>query len=109
MEKKFKKSEFFYLIIYRFIGGIPFVISNVLPCIFDVRIFSFFWATLLGTIPSLFLICSIGSGLEKIIDENLEAPKLFDLVSSPSIFVPLAIFFLLIVSTIFLRKLFYKK
>ena len=109
LEKKFKKSEFVYLIIYRFIGGIPFVISNVLPCIFDVRIFSFFWATLLGTIPSLFLICSIGSGLEKIIDENLEAPKLFDLVSSPSIFVPLAIFFLLIVSTIFLRKLFYKK
>ena len=34
LEFKFKKSEFLYLIIYRFVGGIPFVISNVLPCIF---------------------------------------------------------------------------
>ena len=37
LEKKFKKSEFIYLLIYRFIGGIPFAISNVLPCIFNVK------------------------------------------------------------------------
>ena len=29
LEKKFKKSEFIYLLIYRFVGGIPFAISNV--------------------------------------------------------------------------------
>ena len=34
----------------------------------------FFFATLIGIIPQIFLICSIGSGLEKIIDQNLEAP-----------------------------------
>ena len=33
LEKKFKKSEFIYLLIYRFVGGIPFAISNVLPYI----------------------------------------------------------------------------
>ena len=37
LEIKFKKSEFIYLLVYRFIGGIPFALSNVLPCIFNVK------------------------------------------------------------------------
>ena len=71
LENKFKKSEFLYLLIYRFVGGIPFGISHFLPCIFNVKAFNFFWATAIGIIPQLFLICSIGSGLEKMIDQNL--------------------------------------
>ena len=43
LEKKFKKSEFTYLLIYRFVGGIPFAISNVLPCMFNVKASNFFW------------------------------------------------------------------
>ncbi len=109
LEIKFKRSEFIYLLIYRFIGGIPFAISNVLPCIFNVRAFNFFWATILGTIPQIFLICSLGSGIEKIIDQNLEPPGLKDLLFSPDIYLPLAVFFCLIIITIFLRKIFYKK
>ncbi len=109
LEEKFKKSEFLYLLVYRFVGGIPFAISNVLPCIFNVKISNFFWATFIGIIPSLFLICSIGSGLEKMIDENLEAPSTIDLVTSPDIYVPLTAFGFLIIITLFLRKFFYKK
>ena len=71
LEIKFKKSEFFYLLIYRFIGGIPFALANVLPCIFNVKVKNFFWATLLGIIPQIFLVVSIGSGIEKVIDQNL--------------------------------------
>ena len=53
LEEKFKKSEFLYLLIYRFVGGIPFQIQNVLPCIFNVKVnFNFFWSTFLGMIPS---------------------------------------------------------
>ena len=108
LEEKFKKSEFFYMLIYRFIGGIPFAISNILPCIFNVQLKNFFWATLIGIIPSIFLICSIGSGLEKIIDENIEPPTFIELVTSSDIFIPLVIFLILVLMTIFLRKLFYK-
>ena len=108
LESKFKKSEFIYLLIYRLVGGIPFAISNVLPCIFDVKKVNFFCATLIGTIPSLFLICSIGDGLEKIIDQNLEAPNIINLISSPDIYIPLIAFICLLIITIFLRKLFYK-
>ena len=109
LEEKFKKSEFVYLLIYRFVGGIPFALSNVLPCIFNVKISNFFFSTLLGLIPSLFLICSIGSGLEKIIDQHLEPPRIKDLITSPDIYVPLIIFAILVTSTIMLRKVFYKK
>ena len=108
LEAKFKRSEFIYLLAYRFIGGIPFAVSNVLPCIFNVKVFNFFWATLLGILPQIFLICSIGSGLEKIIEKNIEPPKIIDLILSPEIYTPLTIFACLIVVLIFLRKLFYK-
>ena len=105
---KFKKSEFIYLLAYRFIGGIPFALSNVLPCIFNVRVSNFFWATLIGLTPQLFLVVSIGSGLEKIIEQNLETPEITELLFSPDIYIPLSIFVILLVVTFFFRKLLYK-
>ena len=47
--------------------------------------------------------------VEKIIKENLEAPRARDLIFSPDIYVPLTCFFLLIILTIILKKFFYKK
>ena len=109
LESKFKKSEFIYLLIFRFIGGTPFNLQNLLPCIFDVKVSNFFWSTLLGIIPQVFLIVSIGSGLEKVIDQNLVAPSISDIIKSPDIYIPIIIFGCLIILTIFLRKIFYKK
>ena len=109
LEIKFKKSEFIYLLAYRLIGGIPFALSNVLPCIFNVRISNFFWATLIGLMPQLFLIVSIGSGLEKIIEQNLKAPRVIDLIYSPDIYIPMLAFLTLIIITIIAKKIFYKK
>jgi uncharacterized membrane protein YdjX (TVP38/TMEM64 family) len=109
LEIKFKKSEFIYLLAYRFIGGVPFALSNILPCIFNVRLGNFFWATLIGLTPQLFLVVSIGSGFEKMIEENLEAPRIIDLIYSPDIYIPLLGFFILIIFTLILKKFFYKK
>ena len=108
LEIKFKKSEFIYLLAYRFIGGIPFALSNVLPCIFNVKVANFFWATLIGLTPQLFLVVSIGSGLEKIIEQNLEAPRIIDLIYSPDIYIPMLAFVALIIITIIAKKIFYK-
>ena len=108
LEEKFKKSEFIYLLIYRFIGGIPFAISNILPSIFNVKLTNFFFASFIGLLPQIFLICSIGSGLEKVIDENIEAPGFIELISSGDIYIPLVSFFVLIIITILGRKIFYK-
>ena len=109
LEIKFKKSEFIFLLVYRFVGGVPFAIANVLPCLFNVKVYNFFWSTLIGIIPSTFLIVSIGSGLEKIINQNLEAPKLLEIIYSPDIYIPMIAFAALIVITIITRKIFYKK
>ncbi len=108
LEEKFKKSELLYLFIYRFVGGVPFALSNVLPCMFNVKVSNFFLATLIGMTPQLFLVVSIGSGLEKIIDENLEMPGLIDLIISPDIFLPVIAFITLLIVTVILRKLFYR-
>ena len=108
LEEKFKKSEFIYLLIFRFVGGVPFQIQNVLPCIFNVKVHNFFWSTFFGIIPSLFLVISIGSGLEKVIDQNSEVPGLSEIIFSSEVYVPIVAFFILVLLTILLRKLFYK-
>ena len=108
LEKKFKESEFYYLLIYRFIGGIPWQLSCILPTIFDVKIKNFFFASLIGIVPQIFLAVSIGSGLEKIIDQNIEVPKIKDVIFSPEIYIPILAFFSLVLITILLRKSFYK-
>ena len=109
LESKFKKSELNYMLVYRFVGGIPFAISNVLPCIFNVKVFNFFVSTLIGLIPQVFVWVSLGSGLEKIIDQNEEAPSVVKLISSPDIYIPIIAFIILVIITITIRKIFYKK
>ena len=108
LEMKFKKSEFIYLLIYRFIGGIPWQLSCLLPTLFNVKVKNFFFATIIGIIPQIFLAVSIGSGIEKIIDQNSKIPKITDVIFSQDIFIPILAFFGLILFTIFLRKIFYK-
>ena len=109
LEIKFKDSEFIYLLIYRFIGGVPWQLSCLLPTLFNVRISNFFFATFIGIIPQIFLAVSIGDGLEKIIEENTKVPKFTDIIFSQSIYIPILAFFSLVLITIFLRKFFYKK
>ena len=63
---------------------------------------------MIGLFPGIFLAVSIGSGLEKVIHNNLQVPSVVDIISSPDIYIPLSAFFGLILITIILRNLFYK-
>ncbi len=105
---KFKNSEFIYLLIYRFIGGVPWQLSCLLPTLFNVKVSNFFFATLVGIVPQIFLVVSIGSGIEKIIQDNSQIPNITDIIFSPDIYIPILSFIFLVLLTIFLRKLFYK-
>ena len=109
LDIKFKKSEFLYLLIYRFIGGVPWQLSCLLPTIFNVKTSNFFFATLIGIIPQIFLAVSIGNGLEKVIEQNSEIPTISDIIFLPDIYIPIIAFIALVLLTYFLRKLFYKK
>jgi len=107
LETKFKNSEFTYLLIYRFIGGVPWQLSCLLPTLFNVKTSNFFFATLIGIIPQIFLSVSIGNGLEKIIQNNIKIPTITDVIFFPDIYIPILAFIFLVLLTIFLRKLFY--
>ena len=101
---KFKKNEFLYFFIYRFVGGIPFFIANILPTLFSIKIKNYFFGTLFGIIPSVFIFVSLGDGLQKIINENIEAPSFFHLLSSQEIYIPILGFLLLIIISFFIKK-----
>ena len=96
------------MLLYRFIGGIPWQLSCLLPTIFNVKLINFFFATLIGIIPQIFLGVSIGSGLEKVIDQNSEIPGITDIIFSADIYLPILAFVGLVLLSVFLRKLFYK-
>ena len=108
LQIKFKKSEFLYLLIYRFCGGIPWQLSCIIPTIFNVKVKNFFNATLIGIIPQIFLAVSIGSGLEKVIGQNLVAPGILDLLTTKDVYLPLIVFVFLLFFSFLIRKIFYK-
>ncbi len=108
LNEKFKKNEFIFFLIYRFVGGIPFFISNILPTLFNIKVKNFFFGSLIGMTPQLFVGVSLGAGLNIIIDENKEPPTFFELIFTPEIYLPIAGMFILVLIAIFLRKFFFK-
>jgi len=108
LENKFKKSEFIYLLIFRMVGGIPWMLQCLLPTLFDVKLKNYFFSTLLGIVPGVFLIVSIGNGLENIINQNSKVPSITDIIFSSEIYIPLLAFFVFIFTTIIFRNFFYK-
>ena len=108
LEQKFKKSEFIYLFLFRVVGGVPWQLQCLLPTLFDVKLKNYFFSTLFGIIPGVFILVSIGNGLDKVIDQNSEVPGITDIIFSPDIYLPIIAFFGLILLSIFLRKIFNK-
>jgi len=108
LKEKFKKNEFLFFLIYRFIGGIPFAISNILPTIFNIKIKNFFFGSMIGMAPQLFVGTSLGAGIEKIIQSNTTPPNFITLLTSKDIYIPIIAFILIILLSYFLRKKFYK-
>ena len=107
--EKFKKNEFVFFLIYRFVGGIPFFISNILPTIFNVKVRNFFLGSIIGMTPQLFVGVSLGAGLSKILEENSEVPSILELIFSPDIYLPILGIIILVIIGFLLKKNFYTK
>ena len=108
LESKFKKKELVFMIIYRLIGGIPFQISNLIPCMFSVSAKNFFLGSIIGMLPQAFIVSSLGAGLENQIKKNTEPPSILELITSPEIYLPILAFVFLILLILILKSLFYK-
>ena len=103
---KFKKNEFIFFLIYRFVGGIPFFISNILPTIFNVKVRNFFFGSLIGMLPQIFIGVSLGAGLNKVLEENSNLPNFLELIFTPDIYLPIFGLIILLVFGLILRKKF---
>ena len=107
LTEKFKKNEFTFFLIYRFVGGIPFFISNILPTLFNVKIRNFFFGSVIGMTPQLFVGASLGAGLNSVIENNQELPSIFDIILTPDIYVPVIGMIILFLIGFIIRKKFY--
>ena len=105
---KFKKNEFIYFVIYRAIGGIPFFLQNLLPTLFNIKIKNFFYGSLIGLAPQLFIGVSLGAGVNKLIDDNENMPSFLQMISSPDIYLPILGLIVIFIIAFFSRKLFFK-
>ncbi len=108
LESKFRENEFTFFLIYRFIGGIPFQIQNLLPVLFNIKIKNYFFGSFLGIIPQGFIAVALGSGISKIIKNNDSIPTIKELLLSSEIYLPIIGFIFFIFLTIMLKKFFYK-
>ena len=108
LTSKFKKNEFLYFIIYRAIGGIPFFVQNLLPVLFNISYKNYFFGSLIGLAPQLFIGVSIGAGINKIIDENSELPSLLSMFLTPDIYLPIFALIIFLILAFIMRKIFFK-
>ena len=108
LEKRFKKKELTYMIVYRVIGGIPMQIQNLIPCMFSVSVKNFFLGSVIGMTPQAFVFTSLGSGLENQIQKNIELPSFIELITSSEIYTPILAFLFLLVLVFIIKNLFYK-
>ena len=106
----FNKNDTIYFMCFRFIGGggTPFPIQNILPVLFNMPAKNYIIATFLGILPTTFVTVALGSGIEKIIDQNEELSFL-PVIQSPEIYIPIIGFFIILIIALLLKKYFFKE
>ena len=109
LKEFFNKNDIVYFMCFRFVGGggTPYAVQNVLPILFNMPIKNYVIATVVGSLPSMFVTVAIGSGIEKVIDENAQLNAM-KVITSPDIYIPLIGFFIILISAFILKKVFFK-
>ena len=104
----FKKNEFFYFFVYRFVGGlgVPFGLQNLIPVLFDMKKINYFLASFFGLIPSMFIMNTIGAGLNSYV-EQAENFNMIDFILTPEIYLPICMFAILMIFSFIIKKKFF--
>ncbi len=105
----FKKNEFYYFFIYRFVGGlgIPFGLQNLIPILFGMKKLNFFLSSLFGFIPGFFIFNTIGAGINTYV-EQAEKFKMVEFIFSPAIYLPIIMFTCLMIISFIVKRKFFK-
>ena len=104
----FKKNEFYYYFIFRLTGGlgVPFFLQNALPVIFDMKKKNYFFSSLLGFVPSVFIFNTIGAGVNQFIKES-DGFSFINLILSREIYIPISMFIIFILVSFLIKKKFF--
>ena len=110
LKKFFNKNELIYFMCFRFIGGggTPYGIQNVLPIIFNMNLKNYIVATFVGSMPSMFVTVSLGSGIESVIEQNATF-SIFAVLLSPEIYFPIIGFFIILIMAFIIKKIYFKQ
>ena len=94
------------MIVFRFIGLVPFFIQNLLPVIFNIKLKNYYLGTVIGILPSIYIINSLGDGLSRALYKFESTPSITSLLVLPEIYIPLLAFaFIFIISFIIKKKI----
>ena len=104
LEKTFKKKELLVMIIFRFVGLVPFSIANLLPVILNIKYQNYFFGTLVGIMPSIFIFSSLGSGIASAIYRFEVTPSFITLLLLPEIYLPICGFVCVFILSLILKK-----
>ena len=104
----FRKNEFYYFFIYRFVGGlgVPFGLQNLIPVLFGMKKLNYFLSSFFGFIPGFFIFNTIGAGLNSYVEQS-EKFIMLDFIKNPSIYLPLLMFSCLMIISLTLKKKFF--
>ena len=110
LKEFFIKNDILYFMSFRFIGGggSPYAVQNVLPILFDMSVKNYVIATFVGSLPSMFVTVALGSGIEKVIDQNVEL-SVSTVLFSPEIYIPIIAFFIILFIAFVIRKFYFKQ
>ena len=105
----FNRNDIIYFMCFRFVGGggIPYAVQNVLPILFNMPIKNYIIATFIGSMPSMFVTVSLGSGIEKVIDKNAEL-SISTVLFAPEIYIPIVAFFIILIFAFVIKKFYFK-
>ena len=106
----FNKNELLYFFVFRLAGGagIPFPIQNILPVIFNMKLKNYIYATFFGLIPSVFIVNSLGTGIEGLIGEN-DQLSYENILKDPGIYLPIIGFLIILSISVFIKNKIFKK
>jgi len=104
----FKKNEFYYFFIYRFIGGlgVPFGLQNLLPILFGMKKLNYFFSSFLGFIPGFFIFNTIGAGLNSYVEQS-ERFNILNFILTPAIYTPILMFVCLMIISLLIKRKFF--
>ena len=66
-----------------------------------------FFGTFFGMLPMLFIGCTLGSGLEKVIIENSATPTFLDIITAKDVYYPIFGFILVLILGIIIKRKLY--